>query len=335
MTLQITFAIAAYNAAPFIEAALSSILLQSAVSLEVIVVDDASTDETCHVVDSVMARDDRVRLIRNETNLGPAGARNAALSIARGEWFAVVDADDIIAAGRSARLLDLAAAIGPDIVADNLERFDDETGRTLSFAFDASDKPYAFLIGAADYFRSNTMYARRMPFGYLKPMFRMSFLRRGGFAYRNELRIGEDFDLCLRCLLRGAGYVVISEPMYRYRVRTGSLSWRLDTAAVENLIDAYEASMATTEPTAGDRFAGEEYLKALKRARAYVHLVGAVQAHDWRSASTMLSARRDLIPLLINSSIAHVRKRLPAFRSDFRRAALETVRRGSFPWRTE
>jgi succinoglycan biosynthesis protein ExoO len=310
MTVEITFAIAAHNAAPFIEEALSSILAQSVGSLEAIVVDDASTDETCEIVARFAAQDARIRLLRNQANLGPAAARNAALAIATGRWFAVVDADDAISPERTARLLDLAAVSGADIVADNLQRFDDSSGRDLSCAFGAGASPYGFAIDAADYLRANEMYARRMPLGYLKPMFRKKLLENGGLSYREDLRIGEDFDLCLRCLLSGARYVATSEPTYRYRVRKGSISWRLDIEAVERLIDAYSAAMSHEIRSSDDlRSAGQAYLKSLMRARAYLSLVDAVKSRRWRDAFFALLLRRDLLPLLLNSILAHFIKR--------------------------
>jgi succinoglycan biosynthesis protein ExoO len=313
MTVEITFAIAAHNVAPFIEEALNSILAQSVGSLEAIVVDDASTDETCEIVTRLAARDGRIRLLRNQANLGPAAARNAAFAIAMGRWFAVVDADDAIAPERSSRLLDLAAITGADIVADNLQRFDDSSGRYLSCAFGAGAVPYGFAIDAADFLRANEMYARRMPLGYLKPMFRREVLEKCGLSYREYLRIGEDFDLCLRCLLSGARYFVTSEPMYRYRVRKGSISWRLDIEAIERLIDAYSAAMSHDARSSDDlRSAGQAYLKALMRARAYVGLVDAVKSRRWRDAFFALLSRTDLLPLLLNSIFAHFIKRFTA-----------------------
>ena len=129
--INITFAIAAYNAAPFIEAAIGSVLAQTVSSVEIIVVDDESTDSTVDIVRRLMAQTDRLRLIQSTRNSGPAASRNKALSAARGTWLAVVDADDLVLPERSRHLLDLAQSTGADIVADNVDRFQEAVRRRI------------------------------------------------------------------------------------------------------------------------------------------------------------------------------------------------------------
>src|SRR5579859_6471888 len=100
----VTVLIPAYNAGPFLHRAVGSALDQTHPPLEVIVVDDGSTDDTADVAQRLALADPRVRVIRLPENGGPAKARNAGLDLARGEWVAVLDADD---AYMHARLEDL------------------------------------------------------------------------------------------------------------------------------------------------------------------------------------------------------------------------------------
>ena len=86
--------IAAYNAAPYIEETLASAQAQTWRNLEIIVVDDGSTDDTMGLVARLAARDERIRLLR-QRNRGVAAARNRAMAVARGEYFAPLDADDL------------------------------------------------------------------------------------------------------------------------------------------------------------------------------------------------------------------------------------------------
>lgn len=83
-----------FNGAETIAMAITSVLAQSWFDLEVIVVDDASTDDTVGVVEGVAARDSRVRLIRRNTNGGAYASRNRGLRAAGGEFVTVNDADD-------------------------------------------------------------------------------------------------------------------------------------------------------------------------------------------------------------------------------------------------
>jgi glycosyltransferase involved in cell wall biosynthesis len=85
----------AYNAEKYIAASIESIIKQTYVDFELIVVDDCSTDATSAVVEKFMSEDSRITLKRNEINLGISGTRNFLISLARGEYIVWQDADDI------------------------------------------------------------------------------------------------------------------------------------------------------------------------------------------------------------------------------------------------
>lgn len=88
--------VAVYNAAPYLRACLDSILHQSVDELQILCVDDASTDDSLSILSEYAARDKRVEVIRLDQNQGQAAARNVALSRAKGEWILMVDADDLL-----------------------------------------------------------------------------------------------------------------------------------------------------------------------------------------------------------------------------------------------
>jgi teichuronic acid biosynthesis glycosyltransferase TuaG len=85
-----------YNAAPFVRATIASVLRQSWSDLEVLAVDDGSTDATFQIIEAIAAEDPRVRVIRLPRNHGsPAAPRNAGVAAACGTWVAFLDADDL------------------------------------------------------------------------------------------------------------------------------------------------------------------------------------------------------------------------------------------------
>lgn len=85
-----------FNAAPFIAATIDSVLRQTWPALELIVVDDRSTDRTREVVAQLAATDARLRLVELPRNHGtPGGPRNRGTEQARGDWVAYLDADDL------------------------------------------------------------------------------------------------------------------------------------------------------------------------------------------------------------------------------------------------
>jgi O-antigen biosynthesis protein len=89
---KISVIMAAFNKSRYIKEAIESILSQTLRDFELIVVDDVSTDDTVAIVQSI--NDPRIVLLRNSENLGPAPTRNKAVAAARGEYLAIMDADD-------------------------------------------------------------------------------------------------------------------------------------------------------------------------------------------------------------------------------------------------
>jgi glycosyltransferase involved in cell wall biosynthesis len=84
-----------YNAAPFVDASVRSVLAQTHRRLELIVVDDNSRDRSWEILTGLGATDPRVRILRHDRNLGASRSRNDAIQIAKGEYIAFCDADDL------------------------------------------------------------------------------------------------------------------------------------------------------------------------------------------------------------------------------------------------
>lgn len=84
-----------FNAAGIVGQAIGSVKAQTFIDWEMIIVDDCSTDDTTAVIGQFAASDERIRLLRQPANAGPASARNAALAVARGRFVAFLDSDDL------------------------------------------------------------------------------------------------------------------------------------------------------------------------------------------------------------------------------------------------
>jgi tetratricopeptide (TPR) repeat protein len=143
--------VAAYNAEPFVAEALESALAQDwpGDRLEIIVVDDGSTDGTAAVVEALAAaHPGRIRLIR-QANAGACGATNTAFAAARGELIALLDADDAWPAGKlRAQAAVLAARPEVGLVYGDM-RVVDAQGRVLHESFlDGQDPPQGRCLGA-------------------------------------------------------------------------------------------------------------------------------------------------------------------------------------------
>ncbi|MCR2823919.1 glycosyltransferase family 2 protein [Microbacterium sp. zg.Y909] len=99
-----------YNYAAFITDAIDSARTQTAVSVDIIVVDDYSSDDSAEVVAAIVARDPRVRLIRHDRNQGPVRTFNDGLALARGDFIVRLDADDLLTPGSLGRAAAVAEA---------------------------------------------------------------------------------------------------------------------------------------------------------------------------------------------------------------------------------
>ena len=221
-TVDVTVVIPAFNAAKFVHRAIDSALSQESVALEVVVVDDASSDDTAAAVRARYLDVENVKVHRLDRNGGPSAARNAGFQRARGKWIAVLDADDAFAPGRLRRLVDAGERLGADAIADNVRVYDAVEGRLREPRLRQKDAErvldlYTFMAGA----RPGT---GELDFGLLKPMFLRSFLERHGLRYAEDVRHGEDFLLYFEALLSGARFVTLAEAGYHWTLRNSGQS---------------------------------------------------------------------------------------------------------------
>lgn len=207
----------AYNAEAFIGQAISSVLGQTVSNLEIIIVDDNSPDMTGNVVLDYAAYDHRVRYLRLDNNLGPGGARNTALDAARGEWIAVLDADDWYEADRLEKLIHAAMLEDVPVAADN-QRFVTTVDGDWEQSLMGMDTPPIWRLTADDLLRGERLKRNARNLGLLKPVMRRDFLLEHGIRYDREITLGEDFYFLLKCLRYSPCLACVTEPLYNYRV---------------------------------------------------------------------------------------------------------------------
>ena len=224
--MHVSVIIPAFNAAPFIQATLRSVAEQTLQNYEVIVVDDASTDATAAIVSEAAISDQRIKLLRLAENRGPAAARNAALHAARGNWLALLDADDCYIPSRLERLIGIGESNAADLVSDNIlvsSAGQTEPPRPM---YSCERIPSIAKMSPSTFVWENTREGdgSRKSFGFMKPIIRRSFLSHHQLAYNTQTRFGEDFLLYVGCLVTNAEWWVTPEPLYVYTVRANTLT---------------------------------------------------------------------------------------------------------------
>jgi len=278
-----------YRGAAYLAAAVRSVLGQTHSRIELIVADDASDDDSVAILNDIAREDPRLIPVALTDNGGPGAARNAALERARGDWIAIVDSDDILHPRRIERLLAAAKRLEADMIADDMVQFGDRevAGTTV---LGGRDIGASLTVSPAAFVDSDGVSAGVASFGYLKPMIRRAFL--GSRRYNARLRIGEDFDLCLRLLIDGARYVVVPDPTYLYRRHAGSISHRLTEAALESLLAAHaDAAKAAARSRPGDATlhrALDDRAGRLERGLDYERLVRAIKSRRPLSAASRI-----------------------------------------------
>lgn len=220
---QICVIIAAWNGAATVGRAVRSALAQPEVG-EVIVIDDASGDDTCR---AAVAADDgsgRLQAIRLDGNRGPAFARNMAIRLSDSPYIAPLDSDDFFLDGRFAHM-DLAAG-NWDVIGDNILFVGEDGADALVGAPAIPGDGETRRLDFSQFVIGN-LSRRGRPrgeLGFLKPVMRRGFLQQHAIRYDEKLRLGEDFELYARMLALGARFCLQRECGYVAVERGDSLS---------------------------------------------------------------------------------------------------------------
>lgn len=287
MQPDVSFLIAAYNAAGTIERAVRSALAQDGVSLEVIVADDASTDGTAGVVAAI--GDPRIRMVRLVENRGPGGARNAGLAAATGRYVAILDSDDTVHPERMKRLVARLDESGAQAIVDGQEVRRADGSVTPMFTAGELDARSAITL--PDYVRGNLIFESSFNFGYLKPVFERSFIVEHAVAYPEDIRIGEDYQFLATVLAQGGRCIVEPAIGYTYQITQGSVSRVLKLDHVRQIETGDRHFLARHRLDEAAAAAYAERGRNLARTAAFLTAVEALKRRDFMAAAR--AAARD------------------------------------------
>ena len=170
----VSIIIAAFNAGKTIRKAIRSAQQQTISDIEIFIVDDASTDDTSGIANTVAQEDHRIRLLTMSSNGGPGAARNLGIDHAKGTWIATLDADDWFETNRLEVLLEVAQSLCLDLVGDNVKLYDPVFQQVLlETAFLSRTK--AVSLTAELLFKRDHLF-RWYPIGYVNPIISRGFL---------------------------------------------------------------------------------------------------------------------------------------------------------------
>ncbi|MFC6465187.1 glycosyltransferase family 2 protein [Marinilactibacillus sp. GCM10026970] len=197
-----------YNAEEYLDISVKSILEQDFTDYEFIIVNDASTDDTSNILSSF--KDKRIKIIENKKNLGLTKSLNRALKLAKGEYIARMDADDISLSNRfSVQYSYLQNHLEIDIVGSQVIHFDNDKEYFFS-------KPETTQSINTSLFYSN-------PIMHPSVMIRKSFIINNELSYREKLKYSQDYGLWIDSHLKGR-IVNLNKILLHYRISSNNIT---------------------------------------------------------------------------------------------------------------
>lgn len=210
-----------YNIAPYLPKCINSIRNQIYQNIEIIIVDDGSTDETACLCDQFQMCDQRIKVLHKE-NGGTVSARKAGIVMADGEYATYVDGDDFIEQTMISEMVKNLQ--NGDVVICGVIR---EFGGNIRYVKNeiecgiyegnSLNKLYQSMIHTGKLFERGIL-----PYSYAK-LYRTALLKRNQLEVPNEIRVGEDPACLYPALLEADKIVVMSECFYHYQIRNNSV----------------------------------------------------------------------------------------------------------------
>lgn len=286
MNPKVSVIIPAYNTEAYITRAIESALGQTEANIEVIVVDDASTDATVEVTKGIS--DKRLKVLVNQQNLGASGARNRAIREAQGEWIALLDSDDWYAPERLEKLLSVARAEGANMIADDAYYIEDgvELPWTTLLRESGENIDKIRHIDPLFFVETDVQGRRGLHLGLTKPLIKRDFLVQHGIEYDAEIKLGQDFYFYLTCLAQGARFVLVPEPYYFYRSREGSLVTNSEVKRLEQACSAsqYFLQQEIIQKNPELMRSLSKRLALLEQTKPYFRVIDPLKQRQWTEA---------------------------------------------------
>tara|TARA_R110002020_G_scaffold316899_2_gene532254 strand:- start:21416 stop:22414 length:999 start_codon:yes stop_codon:yes gene_type:complete len=322
----ITAIIPSYNSIDTIEAAVGSALAQT-IPVNVIVVDDGSKDATVSKVQQLAKQHANLKLIVQPQNGGPSAARNRAISEVKTSWVAVLDADDYMHPDRLRKMVDVGVMEQLDLVADDLVRVP-ATPHPANGTRLWADDPFGLIRMDTSSFALENLNARtgsRRELGYLKPIIRSEFLFAHNIRYNEDMRLSEDYDIYMRCLLAGARFGLTDPCGYFSVDYPNSLSKEFAAADLRRVLDRDREYLKHPGITLEARQSITQHMMQAYKHWAWMHLIERVRSRDLAGALATFAAPPQVGLTLLARVFRHSLGKEPVSHTDDREARVQSI----------
>jgi len=223
-----------YNAEKTINKALESILNQTYRNLEIITIDDGSTDSTAEILNAYAAKDNRIKVVRNEKNIKLIETLNKGVGLASGDYIVRMDADDISVPDRIEKEFRFLNAGGFDLVSAGIKFFRDEV-KTVSKVY------YPWILQDAVFLWASFFVP---PVIHPAVFCKAEVLKQNKYRYSPELLHIEDYELWHRLLLKGYRFGNMDKVFLFYRCSDRSVSGTASDVQTDNFVTQVQKNIA-------------------------------------------------------------------------------------------
>lgn len=215
--MDISVIIPVYNTEKYLPACVESVLRQEHVTLEIILIDDGSTDSSAKICDTYAQEHDNIKVIHIQ-NSGPATAKNEGLKIAQGRYIALTDSDDKMEPMMLHKMVTAGYEYNADIICCNYKQID-ENGNVSHL--NSTNKHYILNHeeGLIHFFSKDKIYSQCWTKIYKRQMLIDHHIENDP-----GLRTDEDFIFNIRAFVNAQKTVIVDEPLYEYTHRENSLA---------------------------------------------------------------------------------------------------------------
>lgn len=210
-----------YNVATYLREGLDSILRQEVQDIEVICVDDCSSDSSPDILKEYQAKDNRIQFIRQSENKGPSATRNIGIKYAKGKYIAFFDPDDKVENNLYAELIHAIEDKKTDLALCGYSTFLTHQIHIPNF------KPY-HAMQPMDFIQKNPRIEMNNDLCYTwRFVFKRNFLINKKIRFIKNLHVGEDTVFNYECVLQASSIIMIPKALYQYRINNAGSLMRL------------------------------------------------------------------------------------------------------------
>ena len=237
-SIDVSIIIPAYNSDKYIEKCLNTARKQTLKNIEIICIDDASTDKTLEIINNHVRFDKRVCVFTNTTNLGPGASRNIGIKHARGKYITFLDADDWLDENTLECVLKKSEENNLDLLLFKLINMNNITKllyKTETYSMNFLEKYYNRVFNHDD-ISANILF--KIPVTAPGKLYLRSFLLENNIRF-NETTMYEDNPFFIETFLKARRVSVVDEYFYKRRVHSDSLTsnTKKDMMDIHNVLD--------------------------------------------------------------------------------------------------